>query len=157
MREVVLVRVDERFLHGQTLTQWVPFTQPKTILLADDELVKNQFMCTIFKGVKPSYCALEIKNVEDAVAFLKEDVEDRVMVITKVPQTIVKLLDGGIEIKKAVLGNAGGNPQRKKLHGYLSASPEEIAAMKDIVSRGVDLLYQMTPRENGVKPSVFLK
>ncbi|MDR3644080.1 MAG: PTS sugar transporter subunit IIB [Clostridia bacterium] len=149
MRNIVLARIDDRLIHGQIVTAWLKQTNGNTIAIVDDLLPKDPFMLRILKAASPPGISVEILNVEDAIAFLSEDspAEERLVILTKIPQAMEKLIDGGILLEKIILGGMGAKAGRQKFNKNISASPEEVESMKHILGKNVELLYQLVPND----------
>ena len=109
MKDLVLVRIDDRLIHGQIATQWLKTTHANKVLVMDDALPDNAFQVRILKAAAPSGIKVVVKDVEGGVAWcLREPKEDeRVMVLVKVPETIEALIDGGISLHDVILGGMG--------------------------------------------------
>lgn len=146
MRNVVLARVDERLLHGQVATKWIQATAATTILLVDDDLVKDAFVCALFKGLKPVGTMLEILTIEQAVEWLSDKPVkgEKVILLCKYPQSFVRLNSFGIFFPKIIFGQAAKNDARhNNLIRDLHASDEEKKAIETLVSMGVTCEYQL--------------
>ena len=55
---VILMRIDERMLHGQVALTWVNEVHPEAILIANDEAAENDMAKLAFKMAKPDGCLL---------------------------------------------------------------------------------------------------
>lgn len=151
MKNIVLLRVDERLLHGQTLTKWMNATNANNILLVDEELPKNQFQCKIFNSIKPHGTTLEIMTPADAAEWLKGDsADERVMVLCKYVDAANALIQAGIKAPKntVIFGAAGKtmDPTRNRKNHLirdLYASDDEVAGIKALGAAGVQAVYQL--------------
>ncbi|QRN83819.1 PTS sugar transporter subunit IIB [Chloroflexota bacterium] len=149
MRNIVLARIDDRLIHGQIVTAWCRTTSVTTILIADNALVNDSFTQRLLKAAAPPDITVTILSVEEAGDFLKEEGEpnERIMLLTKTPDAMEKLANDGVHFQKIVLGGMGLKPGRNRFNKNVSASPDEVACMKRIVDRGIDMQYQLVPRE----------
>jgi PTS system mannose-specific IIB component len=159
MKNIALARIDDRLIHGQIVTAWCRTTSVTTILIADDSLVNDNFTQRLLKAAAPPDISVLIMSIEMAGAFLKEDAEsnERIMLLTKAPEAMEKLADDGVAFQKIVLGGMGLKPGRNRFNKNVSASPEEVACMKRIVDRGIDMQYQLVPREIPIKIKSLFK
>ncbi len=48
MKNIRLIRVDDRLIHGQVVTSWITQTGSKKIMIIDDELYENEFLKDVF-------------------------------------------------------------------------------------------------------------
>lgn len=152
MKNMVLIRIDDRLIHGQVVTQWIKDTNGNRILIVDNELVGNRMMQRILKAAAPPGIKVEVLTVDDAVAECKKDAVpgENIVILVKYPEVLEKMLDAGVPMKKIVLGGMGLTANRKKFNKNVAASEEEVACMKRIVSKGVTMEFQLVPAERAI-------
>ncbi len=61
----ILVRVDNRLVHGQILEAWVPFLKAVSIIVVNDEVAGDLFRESVIKMVVPSYIDLYVFDVDE--------------------------------------------------------------------------------------------
>ena len=149
MKNIVLVRIDDRLIHGQVVTSWVKHTNATSIVIVDDPLTKNTFMQRLLKAAAPQGISVQIFTKEEAITYLTGDptAGENLIVLVKVPEYIEALLDGGVVLDKVILGGIGAKEGRKRFNKNVSASPEEVTSIKRILERGVEMYYQLVPEE----------
>lgn len=150
MKNIVLSRIDDRLIHGQVVTSWVKQTGGNKIIIVDDALTKDIFMQKILKAAAPPDVAVEVLNTETAAEMLKGEEEsgEKIIILVKGPQTLEKLIEGGVKLKRIVLGGMGAKEGRKKFNRNVSASQEEMDSMKRIIQGGTEIVYQLVPTES---------
>ena len=62
MGEIVLVRIDDRLIHGQVMTAWVKETGANQIIIVDDEVSKDLFMSEVMKASAPVLSLIHISE-----------------------------------------------------------------------------------------------
>lgn len=72
MKNISLVRIDDRLIHGQVITAWVKVFPVTKILIIDNELAGNRLMSRIYRAAAPIGIEVLIKNEEDSINFIKE-------------------------------------------------------------------------------------
>lgn len=60
MKNIVLIRIDDRLIHGQVVTQWIKDTNGNRILIVDDKLVNDRMMMRILKAAAPPGVKVEV-------------------------------------------------------------------------------------------------
>ena len=140
MKNIVLIRIDDRLIHGQVVTQWIKDTNGNRILIVDDKLVNDRMMMRILKAAAPPGVKVEVMTVADAETELKQDA---------VPGENI-VIDAGIPMQKIVLGGMGLTPKRKKFNKNVAATDEEVECMKRIVAKGVPMDFQLVPAERAI-------
>ena len=85
LKNIVLVRVDDRLVHGQVMTSWSKATNANKFMVIDDEVASNDLMKTVLKGVIPANIKLGIFTVEKAADRLIKGFksDDRVIILVK--------------------------------------------------------------------------
>ena len=149
MRNIVLARIDDRLIHGQVVTSWVKHTNATSIVIVDDPLTKNTFMQRLLRAAAPQGISVEILGREDAVSYLTGSpvAGENIILLTKAPEYIEALIDGGVSMSKVILGGMGAKEGRKRFNRNVSASDEEVETIKRILGKDVEMYYQLVPEE----------
>ena len=79
------------------------------------------------------------------------------MVLFKDPQSVLGLIERGVEIKELNLGNLRSAPGRVQLLNHVFASPEDLQAWKDLDAKGVSMNAQILPEQKKVNFNETLK
>ncbi len=145
--ELVLVRIDNRLIHGQVSTMWVGNHKIERLIVANDAAAKNPVEKSVLKMAKPrTVKSLDILTVADAAKLILNDKsKDRTMVVSRVPQDIKGLIEAGVTITEVYVGNMHGAPGKEQLDQCVFADEEEKAALKGFADAGIALISQMTP------------
>ena len=143
-----LVRIDDRLIHGQVVTQWVSRVKANRIIVVDDAVAKDTLMTTVCKSLAPSGTVVEVYPVEAAIPKMIEygsNDELRVIILTKIPQPLLTLHEGGVAIEKIVVGGMGIKPGRTKLFRNIAADEDERATFKKLIDAGIAVNCQIVP------------
>jgi len=146
MENLMFTRIDDRLIHGQVCAAWLK-TLPSVqhILVIDDKVSQDPFMGEMFSLLVPAHISIEIRSVEEATALMKAGLPKPTMVIVKVPDTIKRLIDNGIDIDFVNIGGMGMSAGRKKLFQNISASDAEREIFKELIAKGVKVEVQIIP------------
>lgn len=149
---ILLTRIDDRLIHGQVMTAWVKTKSANRIIIVDDEVAKDSFMQEVLKMSAPSGIEVDIFSTKNAVEALKDtsNIEERIIILAKVPQTIYTLIESGVEIKELNVGGMGAKPGRKTLYKNISASKEEKDCFKKIIDKDVKVFIQIIPDNKSI-------
>jgi len=153
IRNVVFARIDERLIHGQVVTAWVGSVNCNTIIVVDDATARNAMIATMYSRLAPTGTTCLVYSTEKAIAELvsgEAKQGERIMLLAKTPQVFEALVNGGVPLTQINLGGMGLNKDRKPFYDNVSASLEEIECMKRLISRGVDMTYQVAPYSKAV-------
>jgi mannose/fructose/N-acetylgalactosamine-specific phosphotransferase system component IIB len=147
-----LVRVDDRLIHGQVVAIWLKALNAKRIVIVDDKTARDEFLREILMLAAPSGVAVEVHDVStgiDRVRSLASDPEP-IFVLMRSPITAVKLREAGIEFPLLNVGGMGAGPGRKPLYRNISASPDEIDAMRQLEAMGTRVELRIVENDRPV-------
>ena len=74
---IILVRADDRLIHGMVAVSWTSAIKPETILVANDEAAGDSFKAATMKLAKPAGVKLIIKTCDDSIKALNNPINDR--------------------------------------------------------------------------------
>lgn len=143
----VFSRVDDRAIHGQTVTMWSKVYQNSGILLIDDEISNDPMMRQIYKNAAVGM-NVYIYTVQDAIIKAKQAAQSAksYLLIARSPLVFEKLEKGGVDIgKKLTLGPVSQGDGRKLVAQFTSLSEEEIQACHYLSSKGIEIVFQNIP------------
>lgn len=148
--KLVLVRVDDRLIHGQVVVGWTRNVGANHIVVANDEVAKDNTQKMLLKMATPVGVKATILPVADAAQQLAEEKfgNDKVMVLVRDPQSLLELVKGGVELTKVNIGNVRAAEGRERLTKEVAASPEEIDAWKELDKMGIELEALWLPGGN---------
>jgi PTS system mannose-specific IIB component len=146
---ILLVRVDDRFIHGQILESWIPFLKAQSVVVANDALASDHFQKTIMSMAIPDRITLRIVTL-DEVTCLGQDRElddKRTLVIVSSIKDAYALYTKGFHFFKLNLGNNKGSQSSRQVSYSVWVDLDDIQMLKELMSRGVDVSLQSVPRE----------
>lgn len=148
----VFTRVDDRAIHGQTVTMWSKVYQNSGILLVDDEIANDPMMRRIYKNAAVGM-NVYIYTVQDALIKAKQAAASnkQYLLIARTPLVFEKLYKGGVDIgKKLTLGPVSQGEGRTLLAQFTSLSKDEIAACNYLSEQGLEIVFQNIPTTQAV-------
>lgn len=149
MKELALVRIDDRLIHGQVVTAWVKQYKITNILIVDDQLVKDVFMQKVLTMAAPPGIDVSVKSESDAIALLNSEAVagENILLLVKVPIVLERLKEQGVPMNKIILGGMGAKAGRKKFTKNVSANEDEVACLRRLLEGGAEIVYQLVPDE----------
>ncbi|HMK36363.1 MAG TPA: PTS sugar transporter subunit IIB [Desulfomonilaceae bacterium] len=149
---IVLVRVDDRFIHGQILEGWLPSTRAQEVLVANDDLANDSLQQMIMQASMPYAIRLVVDCVDQIAALLvaSEDGDIRRMVIVDNPVDALRLKRAGVHFEHLNLGNLRSGQSTTSLSRSVLVGDECLEVLCDIVEEGVRVNLQSVPFEKPV-------
>ena len=146
---IVLLRVDERLIHGQVAMTWTKALQIDGIVVANDEAYGNDIQKMTLKMAVPLGINCIIKTIEGAKELLKNPKADkmRLMVLTKTVKDAVELAKEFDKIELVNIGNAGKMVSGEKMviTKEVALTLEELNSMKELIKLYPETTFQATP------------
>ena len=108
MKEIKLIRVDDRLIHAQIIIFWLKKININTICIIDDHLAENEFLSQIYRLTTPPYIRLRILTIDQAIDQVKNKklvpASSRILVLIKQLPTVIQLHKKGFPIDTVQIG-----------------------------------------------------
>ena len=98
---------------------------------------------------KPAGTGVSVISTETAITNFKVGKYDgqRVLVLVKEPETLIKLMEGGVEIPKVDLGIMFNEDGREAVTKFIALNDKERADLQTIKDKGVPVVIQYVPTD----------
>ncbi len=149
---IVLVRVDDRLIHGQVVVAWVQTLGVQRIVVVSDEVSANSWEQELYSLGVPPAVAVEFASVEQAVQALSQWVSapDRTILLVADVGTIMRLCKRTNAITNVNLGGIHDDSQRTERLEYLYLSSDEARQLGELSASGVEITAQDVPTAKAV-------
>lgn len=151
---IVLLRVDERLIHGQVVVGWGATLHPDRIIVVDDELARSAWEQELYTLGLPPEIQTSFEDVATARAHLPGWIHGpgRVVVLTRDVQTMRRLAEGGLLRGQEVnIGGIHHAPGREGVLPYVYLSPEERHELERLAQEGVAVSARDLPGSRKVE------
>ena len=149
----IVVRVDDRLIHGQTIVAWCPTLAIQEIIAIDDESAKNPMLKSIMTmSVPPLYKARSL---------LSQDSGTNRLVIVRFPKQLEELEDTVLKADFVMLGNIAKRPD--SVHkvsgatGIFYLSQQDVEVIDALSAKGADVCFQQLPNTTRTSWDAFRK
>jgi mannose/fructose/N-acetylgalactosamine-specific phosphotransferase system component IIB len=145
---IVLLRVDERLIHGQVVVGWGATLHPDRIVVIDDELADSAWEQELYTLGLPEEVGAEFHSVIEGRLRLEawRNGTSRTVVLTRTIDVMRRLAEGGM-LRGAEI-NIGGlhhAPGRRQVLPYVFLSEDERAALQTLADGGVEVSARDVP------------
>lgn len=146
---LVLVRVDQRLLHGQVVEGWVPFLKADTVVVADDHAAMDPLVGLAMSAACPSKVKLSVQKVSDVAAAAAAGglPGARTLLLVGSIATLDLLFKGGMRATAVNVGNVPIGPGRKRVTPSVALSVEELAQLEAVAATGAQVEARSVPKE----------
>ncbi len=159
MAKRLAVRVDDRLIHGQVVTQWVKVFKAQKIVVIDDTVAKDKMQKNILKFAAPSDIKVSILSVEKAAEVWEKNKFGNlsVFVLFKDVKQIAKLKEKGVSFDEITLGNMSIVNGRKQIYKSTGFTEEEAQVLFDLQKDGMHIFFQTQPTDKKESLDVIWK
>lgn len=146
---IVLVRVDNRLIHGQVLEAWLPHVQADSIVVVDDVIAQDPFRKQLMLAVVPSSVEVAIYSHQQFDETIQEAVcqSGKTLVLFSTPADALKAYRQGFHFSVLNLGNMHVGPKKCCISQTLYADGNDLADLEQLTELGVDLCAQCIPTD----------
>lgn len=155
---IVLTRIDQRLIHGITVNDWNTRLKSKRFMVIDDQISEDEIVKSSMRMSKPSGTGMSIISTETAIKNFNEGKYDdhSVFVIVKEPETLVKLVDSGVEFSDVNVGFLFAEADRKPITNRISLNKKEIEDLKELSRRAKNVSFQYRPSDEPISLETIL-
>lgn len=149
---ISLVRVDDRVIHGQVLTQWTRINPCEGIVVVNDYLAENKELGQVYKNAAPANIKVHIFSFEKALVKVNEAKQSskNYFLITKSPIELSRLVENGVDIGKEIIyGPSSFRPDTVAVGPNQSLTKGEMDACEVLHSHGINIMFKLTPDKKG--------
>lgn len=145
-----LYRVDNRLVHGQIMSAWVPHLHAKRILVVNEMVPDNDLQMQIFRMAIPADCAFEALSIQEAARWLEEKRygRDPTIVLLETVRDAAALFDAGHRFPQLNIGNVHHAPGRECYTPAVYLGADDLTTLRALCERGVHVEIRSLPREN---------
>lgn len=146
---IVLLRIDDRLVHGQVVEGWLPHLKVELVAAVSDAVVGDEVQAALMRMALPPTVDLTILRVADAPAALTAPAvaARRALVLVPGPAEALALIEGGIAMERVNVGGLHHSVGKVRLGRALFLDEKDRRALRALVARGVRLEGRPLPSD----------
>ncbi|TDW20587.1 PTS system N-acetylgalactosamine-specific IIB component [Breznakia blatticola] len=146
MPNIVLTRIDNRLIHGQVATQWAGVVGANLLLVANDEVAGDEFRQGLMNMAAPAYAQTRYFTIQKTIDIIDRASDaQKIAIICETPQDVLRLVEGGVPIKKVNIGNMHMADGKRQVATTVAVDDADVAAFKKLQDLGVELEIRRVP------------
>ena len=144
---LALVRVEDRYIHGQVVVGWGQALGAEQIVLVDDAVSQSEWEQELYRMGAPPGIEVTFVSVMNAPGRIREVAASRrrAIVVAGDVETMLRLCEVAPEIRAVNIGGLHQAPGRRERLPYVFLSDEESDQLRRLEARGVDVRAQDVP------------
>ena len=141
---LVLVRIDDRLIHGQVVVGWGIHLNFERIVLCSDSIAISLWEKDIYTGAEataPYPLTVSVFTIEETLQFLNDvaSEKEKIVLLTESPQDLLQLIKRGLKIKKINVGGMHYKQGKMRLAPYIFVDEDDISSFKEICKMEIEL------------------
>jgi mannose/fructose/sorbose-specific phosphotransferase system IIB component len=156
--ELVLVRIDDRLIHGQVVVGWAKVVTPDFIVVANDAVAADSLQRSLMELATPSHLGVVICAVGEAAAACRRPPLEgkRALLLFSTPQDLLRAVESGLPVARADVGGMRFSPGKRQVLRAVSLDDADEACFHALLKKGIQLSVRMVPTDEGVDIRKFL-
>lgn len=152
--DIVLVRIDNRFIHSQIAVTWSYYAGSNLLLVANDDIAEDAVRQSLMDMATPQGMETRYFSVQKTIDIIHTATpEQKIILIVGTPKDAVRLAKGGVPFTEVNVGNMHFAEGKQQIHKTVSVDKYDIAAFKDLAEMGIECSIQTVPQE----PHVYMQ
>jgi PTS system N-acetylgalactosamine-specific IIB component len=145
---IVLARVDNRLVHGQILSAWLPALGADLIVVLDDEAARNTLVRSAMAIAIPPDVDFEVAPVSRAKETLaKIPAQAKAIVLFRDVSDVVRAVEGGAVLPRLNLGNIHFSHGRTTVSQAVYLAGDEVTQLLALEASGLPIELKTLPRD----------
>lgn len=147
---LVLVRIDDRLVHGQVVVGWGIYLKPDRIILCNDTIADSPWEKELYLGAEamaPYPLNISVFTVSETLQFLNgpENEKERIILLVETPQQALEIIKKGLKVEKINVGGMHYKQGKRRLASYIFVDDDEIASFQAISKLEIKLEGREVP------------
>ncbi len=144
---IALVRVDNRLIHGQVVSTWIPHLQVDEVVVADEEAASSALMRAAMTMALPPTLDVAIARPGEVDWSKLAKSGKRVLVLVRDVADAARAADAGLPLAHLNVGNVHFGEGRRAISPSVFLSERELSLLEELAARGVEVEARAVPSD----------
>lgn len=156
---LVLVRIDDRLIHGQVIEGWVRYLQVNHIVVSNDQVGNDEMQKVLLTMAVPPPLKVDIFTLSETIKALKSGIFEKstVLILVACPRDVLYLTDTGLCVSNINIGGMHYSVGKKQVLQTISVNDDDIASFYCLHEKGIKLEVQVVPTDEGIDIMKYIK
>ena len=142
---MIILRVDDRYIHGQVVAGWARPLGIEVIILASNKLSKDEWACNAYKLAIPEGIEFSCVGIDKCVTMVTKEDRKKLMIVVGSVHEAHELLLAGLEVKEINIGGVGYKEGTREITTYIYLTPEDIKSVVRLYEMGIRVIGKQLP------------
>jgi mannose/fructose/N-acetylgalactosamine-specific phosphotransferase system component IIB len=142
---VHILRIDDRYIHGQVIAGWARPLGFNLIILASDKICQDEWSRNAYKFAVPDGIEFHCVEINNCVQLVEQKKGKKIMIIVGSVSEAYQLLGNGLMLKEVNIGGLGYKEGTREIANYIYLTPEDIEAVVRLYNVDVKVVGKQLP------------
>jgi mannose/fructose/sorbose-specific phosphotransferase system IIB component len=149
---IILVRIDDRLIHGQIVEGWLKTINVSHIVVVSDQVAQDRMQQVLLNMAAPGNIKVTSLSVEDAAIKISANfyIQDRVLLLLSSAGDVLRLVKLGIKFDSVNVGGMHYTKGKKQLLRNLSVDEKDYKDLMEISAAGIALEGRVLPADEKI-------
>jgi PTS system mannose-specific IIB component len=143
------VRIDNRLVHGQVVETWLPYSNARTLLVANDQLAEDELRQELLRLAVPTGVRIMFSQVQDAAAQVAELEPAKgsvdIFLLFSTCGDAKRAYLNGLKFTFLNIGNIHFSQGKQQVCDHIALDQEDIYCLRYLQEQGVQLDFRCLP------------
>ena len=148
--KINLARLDTRLLHGQVATNWTPASKADRIIVASDDVAKDELRKELIKQAAPNGVKANVVPIQKLIDASKDPRfgNTHALILFETVQDALRAVEGGVPIKELNIGSMAHSTGKTMVNNVLSMDKDDVACFEKLRDLGVAFDVRKVPNDS---------
>ncbi|PDO86141.1 PTS galactosamine transporter subunit IIB [Kosakonia pseudosacchari] len=144
---ILLTRIDNRLVHGQVGVTWTSAIGANLLVVVDDDVAKDTLQQKLMGITAETYgFGIRFFSLEKTINILdKAAPHQKIFLICRTPETVRKLIEGGVRLGEVNVGNMHFSAGKKQISSKVYVNEQDLDDLRFIKHHGAHIFIQDVP------------
>jgi PTS system mannose-specific IIB component len=147
---VLILRVDDRLIHGQVIAGWVRPLGIQEIIIASDKISKDEWTCNAYRLAIPEGIEFLCVGIKQCVQNVDKDNQNRIMIIVESVAEASRLVKHGLDIEEINIGGLSYKKGSREIAPYIYLSNKDIESVVHLYQSNIKVIGKQLPNSPAI-------
>ena len=143
------VRIDNRLVHGQVVETWLPYSNARTLVVANDQLAEDELRKELLRMAVPTGVGILFFSVQQAADQVTElglrQATADIFVLFASCEDAKRAFISGLKFTFLNVGNIHYSQGKRQVCDHIALGQEDISCLRYLQEQGVKLDFRCLP------------
>ncbi len=147
---MLILRVDDRLIHGQVVAGWARPLGIEILMLASDTISQDPWACNAYRLAIPEGITFDCIGIEQCIGLVEAHNKKRLMIIVESVGDAQRLLKKRLIVKEVNIGGLGYRENTREIAPYIYLSPTDIESVVQLFQMGIKVIGKQLPNSASI-------